>query len=294
VALYGITHSGRGPGGFLHDENDLALGCVTAFPFAFFGFELSSGWRRWVSGALGTVLIVAVVISFSRGGFVGLVAVAVYCFFVSRHKVRNLAVLAVTAVAFLALAPSEYIDELKTIREVSSGTARGRQFLWTTAYNMWADHKVFGVGGDNFIFLAGVYQPNWEDRSYAERDFSGTTIHSAYFQMLSEQGVAGIAVCAYMIWAHFSSLRRLRKLARRPGALPPDLRQDVELYGGALAAAMLGFLASGAFLSVAYTPFPWYFAGLALALEISTKRELRRRRALADDSQRVAANPSMA
>ena len=37
VALYGITHGGTGPGAMLGDENDLALGCATAFPFAFYG-----------------------------------------------------------------------------------------------------------------------------------------------------------------------------------------------------------------------------------------------------------------
>ena len=65
VAGYGIAHGGTGPGAILGDENDLALGCVTAFPFAFYGFERLPGPRRWMSGAIGALLVVATVASFS-------------------------------------------------------------------------------------------------------------------------------------------------------------------------------------------------------------------------------------
>ena len=155
-----FTHGGVGPGGFLGDENDLALACITAFPFAFFGFEWNSGWRRWAFGSLGILLLMAVVASFSRGGFVGLVAAAGYCLALSRHKLRNFGVMVMSALALFALSPQEYIDEIGTIRAEATGEQRGtgesRQFLWTTAYNMWKDQPVLGVGGGNFSFLAGA------------------------------------------------------------------------------------------------------------------------------------------
>ena len=46
VGLYGLTHGGKGPGGFFGDENDLALACCTALPFAYFGFEKLEGTRK--------------------------------------------------------------------------------------------------------------------------------------------------------------------------------------------------------------------------------------------------------
>ena len=33
-AIFALTHGGKGTGGFLGDENDLALACATAFPIA--------------------------------------------------------------------------------------------------------------------------------------------------------------------------------------------------------------------------------------------------------------------
>jgi hypothetical protein len=88
IAGYGILHDGRGPGAMVGDENDLALGCATAFAFAFHGFERFSGARRWLWGAIGGLLVVAIVVSFSRGGFVALVVVGLFCWSASRHKVR--------------------------------------------------------------------------------------------------------------------------------------------------------------------------------------------------------------
>jgi O-antigen ligase len=267
VALWSLTHGGFGTGGFLGDENDLALACVTAFPFAFFGFERLSGWRRWASGGIGVTLVLAVVQSFSRGGFVGLAAAGAYCFMVSRHKIRNLMVILVSAAAFVLLAPASYLEELTTIPETSEGTAHQRQFLWATAVEMWKGNPVLGVGGGNFSFLAGQYQPPWGEAQFLERDWSGTTVHSAYFEVLSEQGSIGAALAIYIIWAHFASLRRLRRRARSSPELPFEARRDIELYAGALGGAMVGFLVSGAFVSVSYYPFFWYFSALSVALE---------------------------
>jgi hypothetical protein len=274
VAIFALTHGGVGPGGFIHDENDLALGCVTAFPFTYFGFQWDRGWRRWVYAALGVLLVTAVVASFSRGGFVGLATVALYCTFVSRNKLRNFALMGACALAFLVLAPQLYIDELKTIAGSASGTAHSRQFLWTGAFNMWKQHPIIGVGGGNFVHLAGEFQPDWEQRKYDERNWSGTTVHSAYFEVLSEQGAVGVGLCGYIVWAHFHGLRQLRRRARKRRGVPPPIRQHIEIYGGGLTAGMMGFLASGAFLSVAYTPYLWYFSALGVALSTAMKREL--------------------
>src|SRR5262249_34068236 len=139
AAVFGITHGGRGPGAMLGDENDLALGCATAFPFAFYGFERLSGWPRWLSGVIGGLLVVAVVASFSRGGFVALVVVAAYCWLSSGHKLRSLLAVAFAATLLMIVAPTKgrtgesYGERLRTMFDTNAGTAEGRRFLWATA-----------------------------------------------------------------------------------------------------------------------------------------------------------------
>jgi hypothetical protein len=282
AALYGFVHNGRGPGAMVGDENDLALACATAFPFAFYGFEKLTGIRRWLSGAIGAVLVAAIVVSFSRGGFVALVAVGLYCWLASRHKIRGLVVLALVAALVVATSSDEgrtgesYYDRLRTMFDTDTGTAEQRQFLWSVARNMWRAHPVLGVGGGNFTFLVGDYQPmDYEEPEFLERDWSGTVTHSAFFQTLSEQGSVGMVLVAYILWAHLRTIRRLRRQASLPG-IPLDVRRDADLYGGALGGAVIAYGTAGAFLSVAYYPYLWYFSAMVVALEAAVKREASR------------------
>lgn len=285
VGLFGITHGGHGPGGFLGDENDLALACVGAFPFAFYGFQLLPGWRRFVAGGCGVLLVLAVVVSLSRGGFVGLVAALVYCFAVSANKIRNFLLALVAAGVFLVLAPQSYLEEMSTIQNTDSGTADTRKFLWATAWNIWKAHPILGVGGSNFNYVAGEYtpkdDPRWQTPDYQERNWSGTTVHSTYYQFLSELGLVGTGLYAVMVIGHFRGIGGLRKKMRRRKDLPKDLRTEVEVYAGSLAGGMIGTLAAGAFLSAGYYPYAYFYTGAGVALVAWGSRALAASRASA-------------
>jgi O-antigen ligase len=168
-----------------------------------------------------------------------------------------------------------YLERVKSIFETDEGTAEGRRFLWSAARNMWKAHPVLGVGGGNFTFLVGQYQPiDFDKPEYLERDWSGTATHSAFFQVLAEHGSAGILLMGYIVGAHFWTLRRLRRQVRSHPGLPDDVRRDAELYGGALGGAVVGYCAAGAFLSVAYYPYLWYFSAMTIALEAVVQREV--------------------
>jgi O-antigen ligase len=280
VAVYGIVHGGIGPGAVVGDENDMALGCATALPFAFYGFERFSGRRRLVAGAICALLVAAIVISFSRGGFVALVAVGVYCWMASRHKVRGLVVVLLAILLVLATSADEgrtgesYWDRIASMFKTDEGTAEQRQFLWSVARNMWKAHPILGVGGGNFTYLVGQYQPtDYEKPEFLERDWSGTVTHSAFFQVAAEHGTVGIVLMAFIVLAHFRTIWRVRRAASAPG-VPPEVRRDADLYGGALGGAVVGFCAAGAFLSVAYYPYLWYFSAMAVALEAAVRREI--------------------
>jgi len=269
-----ITHGGTGTGGFLGDENDLALACGTAVSLTFFGMERLRGSARWACAIALVTLVMGIVVSLSRGGFVGLVVASAYCFVKSRHKLRALAVVAVAIVAVPVFAPPTFIDEIRSIKETKSGTAKTRRFLWHAATNMWLDHPILGVGAGNHSFLMGKYQPEDEEREFQERNWSGITVHSLYFQILPEHGIVGVAIVALLIGRHFWILRRLIQRLRREPGIPVALLRDAELYAFGLNGALVGYLAAGAFLSVAYYPYLWYFTALSHALEIAIMQEV--------------------
>src|SRR5690606_23940959 len=118
---------------------------------AYFGSIASRGFRRWLYAGIGLVLVTAVVISNSRGGFVGLALTVGYIVLISKYRVRTLAGLAIAGLVFVAVVPKAYLMEIVSIKqeatgEIEDGTGDARFFLWTAAFNMWKAHPVLGVG----------------------------------------------------------------------------------------------------------------------------------------------------
>jgi len=280
-ACYSVLNGGHGMGASLGDENDLALGLNTAVPFAFVGFRTYRGWQRWGCGALFVLLLAGIVASLSRGGFVGLVAVIIYCVLVGRHPLRNLSIALVGSLVFYLVIPESYKTEVASIKDTDQGTAESRRFLWTAAFNMWRENPALGVGAGNSIWNLGRYQPRlqiglFSEPEFQDRDWSMTPIHSAFFQLLAETGTIGILLFGAIVWGHFAGLSALRGRVKRDARASPWLRKNTELYAVALGGSMAGYLASGAFLSVAYYPYPWYFSAFAVALTRAVDARLSR------------------
>jgi hypothetical protein len=276
-AVWALGHGGTGTGGFLGDENDLALACGTALPFALAGFERLRGLTRWLLAGVVALTLLGIVASFSRGGFVGLVLCLGYLFFASRQKVKSLLAILAGCLIIFSFASQEYIDEMKTIQNTDEGTAKGRKFLWISAYNMWLDNMILGVGASNSSFLIGRYQPSdFEGREYNERDWSGMALHSAWLQLLSEQAAVGVVIYVSMLGIQFVTIRRLRRDVRERSDVPDDLRRQIESFAVGVNGAVIGFIGSATFLSVLYYPYVWYFTAFAGALDVAARRELAR------------------
>ncbi len=274
-AIWSLGHGGHGFGSFMGDENDLALACVTAVTFTFLGLERLRGRARWLCGAGLLLLIAGIVGSLSRGGFVGLVVVVTYCVFVSRKKLRTLAVIGATAALLPLLAPASYIEEIRSISETSSGTAKTRRFLWSAGFNMWQEYPVLGLGAGNASHRVGEFQPtDTEGRDYQERSWSFKALHSFYFTALAEHGTPGVLLIGFIAWAQFRTLRSVRRKVRTARQVPHWLRRDTEIFALGLNGALLGFLTAGIFVSVLYYPFFWHLTALAGALDLAVRREL--------------------
>ena len=281
-AAFGLTSGGHGYGASFEDENDLALGLNTAVPFLIGGLQYMRGWKRWRCAALLVLLLAAIVASQSRGGFIGLVATTLYSILAGRNRIRSLSIVAVGALLFYLAIPESYKREIASIRQTDQGTSEGRLFLWRAALNMWFDNPIFGVGAGNSNWNVGKYQPEasasgmFSGAEYADRDWTMASIHSAHLQLLSELGLSGTLVFVAIVVKHFQAVRGVRRRTRRDPRASPALRRDNDLYAVALGGAMVGFLASGSFLSVLYYPYAWYFSAFAVAWSRAVQLELRR------------------
>ena len=298
-AVYAITHLGRGYGEFLGDENDLALACNMVFPFGFVGFQMLRGRVRWIWGLVAVLMLTATVVSFSRGGFVGMTVAAAYCVFMSRHRVRNFAVAGVAALVLFLVVPASYKGEIASIEDTETGTAETRLFMWVTATRIWLDYPIFGVGPYNAKYRVGEYQPDFEIGDLFEatadppQELERRAIHSLYFELLAERGLVGVGLFAAIAILHFRTLRGIRRAALG-GLLPPNRRQDALFLALALEASMAGFLAAGAFLSMATYPHFWFLSAQGSALERWLKSERTQRSPSREPTARVARGAALA
>jgi O-antigen ligase len=268
LALHVMLHNGRGVGGFLGDENDVAMTLDMIVPVAFFlAVQRSAGARRRLLMAAALLFVVMIVpLTMSRGGLVGLVAVVLYCALRSPRKLTAAAIVLALGLLLVVYAPEGYWARMQTIlwptAEDDSGTQR--IYAWQVGWKMFLSNPVLGVGPGNFPWRFSEYEGalRWNDRSLA-----GRAAHSVYLTLLSELGLLGLTLVATMVIGACRGLVLVRRLDRR--ASNPS-RRGSDMFTTSLSLALegslFGFLVASAFITTLYYPNLWVLLGFMEAL----------------------------
>ena len=237
-------------GGMFGNPNDMALHLVMFAPIAF-AIALSARSRivRIIFYTAAGVMILGNFVTQSRGGFLGLVTVALVLIW-KLGKGRRLKVLLVSSVLtilFLSLAPGNYGNRMISIFVPSMdpvGSADQRRNLLEQSLLVTLRNPA-GIGMGNFRIVG--------DRNLVT--------HNAYTQVSTELGwLAFIAYLAFLI----SPLRKLTAISRRLTA-----RQDyswIYYFSIGLQASIAGYMVSSFFVSVAYQWYVYYPVAFAVCL----------------------------
>jgi O-antigen ligase len=256
----GYLYRFSGGSGFLGDENDLALAMILIVPLAVYLFRQARSLQsRLLWGVGGMTILVGIIFTYSRGGFVGLAAMMMYWVATSRRKVKAIGGLVVVAVLLFAVGPSQYWKRIETITETESGTAQVRRNYWAAARRMFYDSPIWGVGGNNFGVLLPDYGIEFDPEKRARH--WGRASHSLYFDVLAEFGLIGVMLIGSVILLNFRDLREVIAL-NRMGRCPPSMG-DLARY---LQVSWVGFLVSAAFVSVLTYPHLYYLTGLTVVV----------------------------
>lgn len=252
--------------GIFGNPNDLAIALNLLTPLAVALAVNSRGMKRVFYAACAMVMGMGVVATFSRGGFLGLLAAgSVLLWKIGRGKqaAAAMGVLLVSG-AFLLLMPGDYGDRLSTILasdQDKTGSAQERQELLKRAASVALHHPITGVGIGNFHI-------------YSIRE---KLAHNAYLEIAAELGVVGLLAYLVLILAPLRSMRRVERESRailRAGAVT-DATSDVsartrwrESYylSIALQAALAAYIVCTLFGSVQYQWFLYYIAAYAVAV----------------------------
>jgi putative inorganic carbon (HCO3(-)) transporter len=235
-------------GGLFGNTNDMALHFVMMTPLVIaLGIGATSKIWRVVYFASAALFVGANMVTFSRGGFLGLVAaVAVLAWKIGRKHRFNVAVASLVA-GFLVMvaAPGNFGLRMLSIfvPELDNGSNDQRRELLerslvVTARNPW------GIGIGNFP-LVGIH-----DRE----------THNAFTQVSSELGLLGLA--AYLVFI-ISPFRKLRAIERTLFNSQEHAWYYYMSIG--LQASIVGYLVSSFFGSVAYNWFIYFLIAYAVA-----------------------------
>ena len=234
-------------------------------------FSLPIGWAIYGVFWLTAIAILA---TYSRGAFVGVLAIAPFMFWHMRRKWLLVTVAFVAVTVIGVTAPERLVERWQTIENYEEDTsAMQRIQSWGVSWNMAMERPLTGMG---FRF-GGMGYPWWV--SYA--NFEGPwqhilSPHSIYFGVLAQHGFGGLAVFLLLMGFTFSTLNRVRRTAKlQTGQI------WLSEYAWAIQVGLFGYAVAGMFLDVAY--FSLFYAFVALA--VIMRREL-------EEAPSPAASPS--
>lgn len=240
--------------GLAANPNDLALMLNLLIPLAFVLTLASRGLRRLLAAAALVLGVAAVIVTFSRAGFLTLAAVFVMAVatLVRRRAPGAAALLVLAALAVPPLLPPGYVDRLRTIADIdadATGSAQGRWQDFVVASTLVAENPVIGVGiGQDILALNRERGEEW------------TSVHNAYLQYAVDLGVPGLAL---FVWLHLLCYRRARhaeRLALEAGA------DDAAHLARGVQMSLVAFGVGAMFHPIAYQFYFFCVGGLAVAL----------------------------
>jgi putative inorganic carbon (hco3(-)) transporter len=227
--LSGIGTFGRYGWNFsFANYNDLAAYAILAMALS--AFLLAGQFPRWVrTAALASTagLALLIIITQSRGAFIGLVIAFVFMLLRSRSRTRliRFGVLAVVGIVLMApgavwerFSRMKYLFNTETIAE-ADGSAEQRYILLQIASAIARDHLATGVGLGAYTEAHGVYA---EDRPEWSMGRGNRDAHNMYVSLVAETGLPGLALFLGMLGSTLLRAMRVEQHARTKAPLEAE------------------------------------------------------------------------
>jgi probable O-glycosylation ligase (exosortase A-associated) len=251
----------------LGDRNELAVAFVMTLPICFYLLtEYGSRSKILQLGLLATIalLVISVIGTMSRGGFIALTVLGGYLYVKSDRKILLTILIVALVIGASYIVSADWSARVASIKTADHDDSfMGRVVAWKLSFIMAVHHPFFGGG-----FKALEYFPVWKDLSkeffsyswfYTGDALPNTSVaraaHSVYFQVLGDHGFVGLGIYLSTMAAVFFKARRVAKIAKREGA-PPWIANaattvQLSLFAFAVGAAALSF----AYFDLIFTVF---------------------------------------
>ena len=274
----------------LGDNNQVALDVLLIIPLLQYLYSTAASRALRLACGGGILLsVVAVIATFSRGGFLGLVIVGAGSVIVSRRKGLNSLMLVVALLIGGAFIGSDWTSRMSSVQDAQDDSSfMGRVIAWKVSTALAIERPFLGGG-----FHAIQHREVWDSQAAGFRmldviptneqgDFPRAA-HSVYFEILGDLGFTGLACFLALLGVSWHEAGVVRRLVRQSG------RADL-VWAGNLAVklrvSLAAFLVSGGLLSAAYYDIDYLLIVLVSALRFIVQRALKEQSGVAAMSSR--------
>lgn len=231
---------------------------------------------RLLVGAGVALMTLALAFTYSRGGTLALLVVIGAFVLMGYMRLRYLAAAMLVVVALINVVPS-YQDRISTLTQLGGVTAetgssdqaddaaRGRLTENLTAVLVFFDYPLLGTGPGTFGSHYQQYAPRTGGAVYhsTRRGSTGTApgaaperaAHNLFLAAAAETGIFGVVALGAVLWMAYSQLARARRMLADP-------EHTVEPLMAGLLLALIGYVAAGMFLSLAFERYLWLLLAL--------------------------------
>jgi O-antigen ligase len=262
---YVAIGSGGGPGWF-RNSGEFGIQMCIFFPLAAcFFFALKEHWPRWKKVLFFLFPLFALtgtVSSSSRGAVVGVLFVLFFMFMKSKYRLKGLIALGVILALVYFLMPDRQIERFESAGD--DRTSQTRLEYWKRGIQLFSSYPILGVGYNNWM-VAQEKMFGLEDQQLP---------HNIFIQCASELGVLGFLSFILMIMYTFINNSRTRKLTLQHEGEKNEVKMRFLYYmAHGLDGALIGYLASGFFVTVLYYPYFWINLAMTVSLNAIARKQ---------------------
>lgn len=250
----GGAHNARGLAKF-GDNNQLALVLLLIIPMLYYLYQYSASRLVRLGFIVGILLtVLAIVATASRGGLIGLGALALWLILKSRRKFLGILLVTICGILVVQLAPESWTARMQTIKAADEDSSfMGRVVAWKVSSAIAVANPIFG-GGFRVIQSHQVWNQfkssegllGFVDTPVLSR--SGVAAHSIWFEVMADLGFVGFFIFIALIINAFRTRWEIRQLVDRGGTSFQWAADLADLLG----ATLFVYLVSGSALSAAY------------------------------------------
>ena len=258
------------PNSFLHANNAIGLAMAMNVPLLYYLIQLETKpWLRKIMWIMLGLSVPAIVCTFSRGAWLGLVAAVGLILLKSKYKVFVgiggaacvLSLLLVLPFMSLDILPEriqDRFDDLVNYEE--EGSAVSRFWNWEMCKRVGLANPLVGEGFDFYgRHIYPKYFPEFIEKYGHDKEW---TCHNMWLTVLAEHGIPAFLLWVFLLVSCFLSLRKVHRFSRRVEGL-----QWMSYYASMIEVSFIVYMIIGTFLDVAYFDVFYQFIVVIILLK---------------------------